>query len=354
MPMSFRDYMEAALYAPGLGYYSAGSQRFGAEGDFVTAPEISSLFGRTLARVCQQQFSSTAAHLLEIGAGSGRMAADILQQCAADGCFPDSYQILETSADLRQKQRQLLRSVLNQQQFSAVRWLDHWPQGFSGVVVGNEVLDAMPVHVLVKQQGQWWELGVNDSSQGFVWEQTGDQHNPACADMQALEATLPEALPEGYCTEINRHYSGWFGELYAALDQAVVLLIDYGYSQAEYYLPERSSGTLMCFYRHRAHPDPLILPGLQDITSFVDFGAAKVAAEAAGFNSLGRSSQAEFLIANGLLEWPNSEDPKALLQQAQQIKQLTLPGEMGEKFQVLGLLKNTQTQVAGFSASRHR
>lgn len=339
MPMSFHDYMQQVLYTPGLGYYVAGAQRFGAAGDFITAPEISPLFGRTLARFCQQHMATSGAAILEIGAGSGRMARDILQQYADAGLDPIDYWILEPSAALQQQQQALLKT-LGEPQFRRIHWLTAWPEHFSGVVLGNEVLDAMPVNVVVKQQQQWWELGVATQEQGFAWVQIGDQHNPACMAMREIEAQLPETLPEGYCTEINRYYPGWFSELYAALDQATVVLIDYGYSQHEYYRPERSSGTLMCYYRHRAHADPLVLPGLQDITSFVDFDAAAAAASAAGFESIERTSQAEFLMHNGLLDWPQADDPTALLQQAQQIKQLTLPGEMGEKFQVLTLSKN--------------
>lgn len=336
--IGFDEYMQAVLYEPGLGYYSAGSTKFGAAGDFVTAPEISTLFGACLAAQCVNLFAQGCApRLLEFGAGSGSLCAQMLQSAAQI----EHYYILDVSADLKARQQQYLARRLPAELFHKIEWLKGMPQAFDGILLANEVLDAMPVHILLKQGG-WRELGVGHDGQRFCWEAFSSD-SPAVAEIGRIESRLGE-LPEGYCSEVNLNYQPWLAALSQACKRAVVLIIDYGYEQAQYYHPERTSGSLICHYQHRVHPDPLVYPGLQDVTAFVDFDALADAAEGNGFTILGLVSQAEFLIANGILEIAQKQADKAgsteQMAISQQVKILTLPAEMGEKFKVLALQKN--------------
>ena len=340
--LDFADYMQLVLYAPGLGYYAAGTQKFGAAGDFVTAPEISPLFGACLARQVESLLAQDcAARVLEFGAGSGRMCRDLLRSAPSIA----NYDILETSAELRQRQRDFLRAELSAELFHKIDWLERLPQGFDGIVLANEVLDAMPVRLLEKGDG-WQLLGVGLDGERFGWRRRpvdGD----TLAMLQVIEATVGE-LPVGYRSEINPNLAPWMRSLGEACNRAAVLLIDYGYPRELYYHPARVEGTLRCYLRHRIHADPLIYPGLQDITAFVDFDACADAAEAAGFAIGGLASQAQFLLANGLLERVQAEMAEATeiegMALAQQVKTLTLPGEMGEKFKVLALRKNIDVE----------
>jgi SAM-dependent MidA family methyltransferase len=331
----FDEYMRLCLYEPGLGYYAAGSTKLGAEGDFITAPEVSPLFGRTLANYAATRFASgLERNILEFGAGSGRMCADILNRLDALNEPLQEYAILEPSPDLRLRQQEYLAASLDAASLPRVRWLDSLPDAFNGLVIGNEVLDAMPVNVVVKDRG-WVELGVAFDGAKFVWREYS-RSSEAVRAIGAIDSD--QALPEQYCTEVNLNYAPWCATLARTCQSAEVLLIDYGYDRAQYYHPARHSGTLMCFYRHRAHPDPLVYPGIQDITAFVDFDAFAEAATAAGFAINGLTSQADFLLNNGLLQLaPTTQDEMAMMQHAQQIKTLTLPGEMGEKFRALSL-----------------
>lgn len=334
--------MNAVLYKPGLGYYSAGQSKFGAEGDFITAPEISDLFGRSLARQCDGLFAQGCApHLLEFGAGSGRLCEQLMLG------LPElvSYSILELSADLRARQQQLLARSLGATQFARIQWLDRLPDEFDGIVLGNEVLDAMPVKV-VRKEGDWRELGIGFDGERFNWCQYAER-SEATRAMSEIE-TRVGTLDEGYSTEINLNLSPWLKALYASCNRVVVLMIDYGYDQQQYYNPARMQGTLNCFYRHRAHPDPLVYPGLQDVTAFVDFDAFADAAIDAGFSLSGYTTQGAFLLANGLIELAQStaaESTQAQIELAQAIKTLTLPDEMGEKFKVAGLQKNLDLRI---------
>ncbi len=340
--LDFADYMQLVLYAPGLGYYAAGAQKFGAAGDFVTAPEISPLFGTCLARQVERLLAQGCqARLLEFGAGSGRLCRDLLR--AAPNL--ERYDILETSADLRQRQQDFLRAELAPELFHKIDWLERLPRGFDGIVLANEVLDAMPVHLLQKDT-DWRRLGVVLDGQRFDWRQQpvdGDTR----AKLQAIEAAVGE-LPAGYRSEINSNLEPWMQALGQACDRAAVLLIDYGYPRELYYHPARVDGTLTCHFRHRVHADPLVYPGLQDITAFVDFDACADAAEAAGFAIDGLATQAQFLLANGLLEQLQADMAAASeterIALAQQVKTLTLPDEMGEKFKVLALSKNIDVE----------
>jgi SAM-dependent MidA family methyltransferase len=341
--ISFRDFMGRVLYQPGLGYYSAGLSKFGADGDFVTAPEISTLFGRTLARQCESIFNQGCArNLLEFGAGSGRLCEQVLTRLAGS-CH---YSILEISADLRLRQQEYLRACLSDDAFDRITWLDQLPTEFNGIVLGNEVLDAMPVH-LVSKDRQWYELGVGFDGKRFNWCHFADD-SEAVSAIRQIESRQGQ-LPEEYTTEVNMNYRPWLNALRNCCNQAVVLMIDYGYEQAQYYHPERCTGTLICHYHHRSHADPLVYPGLQDISASVDFDAFADAAIDCDFDICGLSSQAQFLLSNGLLEEAESAqrdcDTMGRLGFAQQIKTLTLPTEMGERFKVVGLQKNLHIDI---------
>jgi SAM-dependent MidA family methyltransferase len=351
--MSFHDYMNRVLYEPGLGYYSAGTAKFGAAGDFITAPELSPLFGQCLAQQFESIFSQGCSRqVLEFGAGSGRLCEQILSNLTS----PVRYSIIEVSADLKARQQQYLQGTLSASLFASIEWLESLPVNFDGIMFGNEVLDAMPVNVILKD-GEWQELGVGFDDGRFVWQPYISPNNLTQSDavktMLKVEADLVGAgfgaLPEGYCTEINLNYRPWLEALYASCHQAVILMIDYGYEQAKYYHPDRSSGTLTCYYRHRTHPDPFVYPGLQDITAFVDFDAFADAAVDAGFTISGLTSQRQFLLCNGLLEAAEAVskagNTQAQVETAQQIKTLTLPGEMGERFLVVGLQKNLDVEI---------
>lgn len=344
--ISFHDYMRHCLYEPGLGYYAAGATKFGVAGDFITAPEVSELFGFCLANQLQDLFNQgLQPGILEFGAGTGKLCVDIIHRLNTLGVSWDSYFILETSSDLQQRQKLLIDQQLNSVDLEKISWLSELPENFNGVMLGNEVLDAMPVHV-VQKNPHWVELGVGYVDQQFVWREFS-QTSAAVQRMQSIDAD--QHLPDQYCTEINLNYEPWCKSLAESCDQAVLLLIDYGYLQAQYYHPQRVSGTLVCFYQHRVHPDPFIYPGLQDITAFVDFDAFGDAAIAAGFSIAGLAAQADFLMRNGLLDlMPAGLNELQQLEFSQQVKSLTLPGEMGEKFKVIALQKGLELDFQGF------
>ena len=337
--ISFARYMELALYAPGLGYYSGGAAKLGKDGDFTTAPEITPLFGKTLAQAAQYLLRQSAPHVLEFGAGTGRLAFDVLTELKACGVQLESYGIVELSGELRARQQELLRD------FPEVCWHDQLPVSFSGVVLGNEVLDAMPVHLVVKAAGAWLERGLAWQDGKLAYEDRPCTEN--------LIAQIPDAeeLPDGYLTEVHPHARAFMAALarMLAADGAAAILIDYGFPAAEYYLPQRDQGTLMCHYRHHAHPDPLYLPGLQDITSHVDFTAMAVAAVDAGAELLGYSSQAAFLLAAGLgdvLMRSSPDDALKFLPQTNAVQRLTSPAEMGELFKVMVIGKGLALAAA--------
>jgi SAM-dependent MidA family methyltransferase len=347
----FSRFMELALYAPGLGYYAAGARKFGAAGDFVTAPELSPLFGRCIARQCREVLARTGGNVLEFGAGSGAMAADVLAELERLQALPERYCILEPSPDLRQRQRQRIAERVPHLQ-QRVQWLDRLPEpGFRGVVLANEVLDAMPVERFC--------IGDHGVEASYVsWHEgraTAEFRpaEPALADAVAnLQRSLSEPLTAGYVSEINPMLGPWLGALGDCLAEGLVLLIDYGYPRREYYHPQRDGGTLLCHYRHRAHDDPLVLIGLQDITASVDFTAVAEAALDAGLAVAGYTTQAHFLIGSGLDQLvadSDATDMRAHLELARQVKLLTLPGEMGERFKVMALTKNFEHPLAAFA-----
>jgi SAM-dependent MidA family methyltransferase len=327
--ISFARFMELALYAKGLGYYAGGSSKLGKDGDFTTAPEITPLFGATIGRFATDCFGAGPLRILEFGAGTGRLALDVMQSCAEQGVKVDEYLIVELSADLRERQRDMLSG------FPQVQWLSVPPTAFSGLILCNEVLDAMPVHLLVKQQDSWLERGVSLSGDRFFYIDRD-------ADAQ-LAAQIPDAnsLPDGYLTEVHPQQCGFvrmLSDLLKSGGRGLALLIDYGFPAREYFLPQREQGTLMCHYRHHAHTDPFYLPGLQDLTAHVDFTAVAVAAQESGLTVAAYMSQAEFLIAAGLTELMGRiapEDARPWLSQSQAVQKLTSPAEMGELFKVL-------------------
>jgi SAM-dependent MidA family methyltransferase len=352
--LGFDRFMELALYAPGLGYYSAGSRKFGEAGDFVTSPELSALFSRCLARQCHEVLEGLGGgEILEFGAGSGVMAADILAELSALGCLPERYGILELSAELRARQQETIREKVPQLAERVV-WLEGLPAaGFRGVVLANEVLDAMPVHRFRIAGGEPRELFVVRQGEGFALR----EGEPG-AELAAALAPLRQqtGLGEGYESELNLRAADWVQSLGDFLGQGVALLIDYGFPRSEYYHPQRNRGTLMCHYRHRAHDDALILPGLQDITAHVDFTAVAEAALAAGLAVRGYTSQANFLVANGLtaLLAEAGGDVKQQLTLAAQVKRLTMPGEMGELFKVMALGRGWERPLQGFALRDER
>ncbi|HZW22313.1 class I SAM-dependent methyltransferase [Noviherbaspirillum sp.] len=330
----FARYMEQVLYAPGLGYYSGGAAKLGKDGDFTTAPEITPLFGAALAQVAAGLMAQSAPRILEFGAGTGKLAFDILSELKSAGITVDSYQIVDLSGELRARQEETLRD------FPQVSWLDRMPGSFSGVVVGNEVLDAMPVHLVVKTAQGWMERGVCLSDGRFVFAD-----RPCDA---ALTAQIPDAeeLPEGYLTEVHPVAAGFMHSLAAMIaagGAGAAILIDYGFPAREYYLDQRSQGTLMCHYRHHAHPDPFYLPGLQDVTAHVDFTAMARAAIDGGLELLGYTTQAAFLLDAGigdLLLRTSPEEQLRYLKQANAVQKLVSPAEMGELFKVLVVGRN--------------
>ena len=346
--ISFAEYMNHALYEPGLGYYMAGAAKFGAEGDFVTAPEVSPLFGQAIAVQIDEILDSVGGSVLELGAGSGRLALSVLQ---AMGILPPdfTYFILEPSAELTQRQRTLLQGSLPAEAFQQVRWLDALPTTFDGVVLANEVMDALPVERFQTASDGLRQLYV---SADFTLEahQARESVNSALA---ALEDDLGYQLPPAYESEVSLLLAPWIRSLATMLNKGVTLLIDYGYPRREYYSLERSSGTLTCFYRHRSHYDPMQMPGLQDITAHVDFTAVAEASVAADLTLLGYASQSAFLLDNNLLELADatlagSDNEMQRMSLAKEIKTLTLPGEMGERFQVMALGKRYDRPLRGF------
>lgn len=339
--ISFERYMELALYAPQVGYYSGGSAKLGKEGDFTTAPEISPLYGATLAHLAAEVIAASPALdnvLLEFGAGTGKLARDILTELQARGQLPQRYFIVEISAQLRARQQETLAAFGD-----LIVWLDRLPEQFSGVVVGNEVLDAIPVRLVVKGAAGWLERGVVCADDGRL--QFDDRE---VADLPLAQIPEADHLPPGYLTEVAPlaiAFMRTLARMVANGPGAAVILADYGFPAAEYYLPERDQGTLMCHYRHHAHPDPFYWPGLQDLTAHVDFTAMAVAAVEEGADVLAYTSQAAFLLNAGigeLLLRTSPEDSARYLPLANGMQKLISPAEMGELFKVLAIGKNVE------------
>ena len=439
-PLPFAEYMDLALYAPGLGYYAAGAAKFGAAGDFVTAPELTPLFGRCVAAQCAEVLAGLGAEtasggeggsergveggaaadggraatgaaesgeraragdtdgaaaagprtgsrtdpttdpgtdartdprgapgtrsvaasadetpfdgpgILELGAGSGRLAASVLGALET----PVPYTILEPSADLRERQRAYLAETLAPPQFARLRWVERLPARFVGVVLANEVMDALPVERFVRRGGRTLQvLTESDGAGGFV-DANRPAPEPLAAAVEAIETDLGRRLPEGYASELCPSLGAWIATLADGLERGVVLLADYGYPRRERYLAERTGGTLSCHYRHRAHDDPYLWPGLQDITAHVDFTRAAEAGEAAGLALLGYATQSAFLLGCGLpalvdAEHAALEREPDRVRLAAAVRTLTLPGEMGERFQFVAFGRGYDRALRGFA-----
>jgi SAM-dependent MidA family methyltransferase len=347
--ISFARYMELALYAPGLGYYSAGARKLGKAGDFVTAPEISPLYGQTLARQVKQVLDAGFDEVLEVGAGSGALAATLLEELERSGKTPRNYLILELSADLRERSRDTLAARVPHL-LERVAWLNRLPPSFSGVVLGNEVLDAMPTHVVRVQGEKVEEGGVGMRSDRFDWSWR-------VATGELLNAARSLKLPEGFRTEIPLAARAFMRSLAGVLEKGLALFVDYGFPQKEYYHPQRKDGTLMCHYRHHAHADPFFLPGLQDITGHVDFSAIASAAREGGLELAGYTSQAQFLVNCGITEVMSrtpAEDGARFLPLANQANRLMSPTEMGELFKVIALGRGFSAPLLGFREGDRR
>jgi len=349
--LSFARFMALALYAPGLGYYSGTAPKFGPTGDFVTAPEISYLFGRTLANQVAPLICAGCDTLLELGAGSGKLASDLLTALDSMRALPREYLILEVSATLRERQCSLLQSR-NPSLLDRVRWIDRLPDSLAGIVLGNEVLDAIPVELVTVHQGQVLQRGVtHDAATGTLTWDT----RPATGELLTTARALD--LPDNYTTEIHLAASGLVRTLGAMLTHGAILIFDYGFPRREYYHPERASGTLMCHLRHRAHSDPLRAIGRQDITSHVDFTALAEAAVDCGLHLHGYTSQAQFLINCGIVEALSRIDPTDTARYAPacaEVQKLTSPAEMGELFKAIAFSRGLTQPLLGFRAGDRR
>ncbi|HEY2416328.1 MAG TPA: SAM-dependent methyltransferase [Steroidobacteraceae bacterium] len=344
--LSFEDYLRLVLYAPGLGYYSAGSVKFGAAGDFITAPELSPLFAHCVATQCAQVLG-TDGEVLELGAGTGSLAAGVLARLAVLGQLPRRYLILEVSAELRARQRQAL-SVLAPAVAARVEWLDALPAApIAGVVLANEVADALPFRRFVIDGDAAYERGVGVAADGTLI----DADRPASPELLAELARLaPDGWPPRYESELCPMLGPWIAALAPVLARGALLLIDYGLPRHEYYHWQRDRGTLRCHFRHRAHDDPLLSPGVQDVTAWVDFTRVAEAACDAGLDVTGFCTQAAFLLASGIeAEVAAAEDAVARARLAGQARQLLLPGEMGERFKVMALTRGFNAPLRGFA-----
>lgn len=348
--ISFAEYMQHALYAPGLGYYTAGATKFGEAGDFITAPEVSPVFGHVLARQCAEVLAQIDdGEILEYGAGSGKLAVDMLECLAEIGALPSAYRILEVSADLRERQENQVREKAPELAHR-VTWLSVPPDAFRGVVIANEVLDALPVERFVCRDTGVQQQRVLAGDSGFELAEV-PAPGPLVAAVERIEQELGEQLPDGYVSEVCPAASDWVGQVSASLQEGLVFLFDYGVSRGEYYAGERSDGWLRCHFRHRAHNDPLVLPGIQDLTSWVDFTGVAAAAAEAGFDVAGFTTQAQFLMAGGLdaeMQGFAAMSVEDQLELSRQIKTLTLPGEMGEHFKCMALRKGSGVTPSAF------
>lgn len=347
--LSFARFMEQLLYAPGLGYYAAGARKFGAAGDFITSPEMTGLFGQALARQVAQVMAASAPVVLEVGAGSGRLAADLLLALEQAEALPERYFILDLSADLRQRQQETIAAAVPHL-LARVEWLDRLPEKFSGAVVANELLDAMPAHIVAWREDGIFERGVVvDSAGAFAWEE-----RPASGALLAAAGEIGQqcSLPPGFESEISLAASSWAAEWGHRLDKGALVLIDYGFPRREFYHQQRGRGTLMCHYRHHAHPDPFYLPGLQDVTVHVDFTSIIAAAHGSGLDLLGYASQGQFLLNCGILDCLARipQGTPDYIRAAGAVGKLLMPHEMGELFKVIAVGRGLDKALLGFAS----
>jgi len=352
--IGFETFMDLALYAPGLGYYSAGSAKLGRAGDFVTAPEVSDLFSRCIARQCAEILQGLGGgDILELGAGTGRMAAVVMQTLAELGAPPERYAMLEVSADLRARQRDRVAKLPEPLRDRFI-WLDRLPeQPVRGIILVNEVLDALPCRRFVTT-GASAGIGVRELGVAVEGQSLVERDAPADATLtrawEALRDELPAPLPEGYSSEICLRAAPWIAGVGERLECGLMLLLDYGLPRAQYYHPQRVRGTLRCHFKHRAHDDPLVNLGVQDITAWVDFTRVAGAAAAAGLAVSGFATQAAFLLATGIeRDLADARDPVEHARIAGEARRLLLPGEMGEAFKVMALTRSWEAALGGFA-----
>lgn len=346
--ITFDRFMELALYTPEIGYYSRNSDKFSKTGDFITAPEISPLFAKCIAKQCVQVFAKLGSgDILEIGAGSGVFAKDLLLELEKLHHLPEKYLIFEISPSLQARQRMLLQSSCPHL-MNRIVWLDKLPTEITGVIFANEVMDALPVKCFLLENDEFNERCVSVENDQFCWTKISADENLA----EKIRLLKTECnLPSCYQSEINLNLQEWVQSLTAIIKKGLILLIDYGYGRREYYHPDRTHGTLMCFYQHRQHENPLINVGLQDITAHVDFTTVIENAISDEVSLGGYTTQAAFLLACGLLEIAqrDSLSPIDLYKQSQVIKTLTLPSQMGEVVKVMGIVKNLHIPLIGFN-----
>lgn len=349
--LPFDDYMELALYAPGLGYYSAGARKLGAGGDFTTAPEISPLFGYCLAGQCVQLLQGLGdGDILELGAGTGRLAFDILSRLAAEEALPARYRILEISADLRERQQTLL-ARLPQAVAARVEWIDAPPATpWQGVLVANEVLDALPVQCFHWDGEGVQERGVAmDDTGRLIWKKRAANAELTAEVIRLREDARVDWAP-GYDSELCPRVAPWIAEVTGSLARGVALFTDYGLPRRDYYHLGRSTGTLRCHYRQSAHEDPFAHPGMEDITAWVDFTRVAEAADAASLDVLGFSTQAALLLGLGIeQELLAIADEAGRIRGASEARQLLMPGEMGETFKAMALGRGWDQPLRGFA-----
>ncbi len=365
--IDFATFMQMALYTPGLGYYSGGAQKFGDSlnggGDFVTAPEISPLFAQTLARQYAQlhaacmlaagDANNASSNILELGAGTGKLATDLLLELQRLDALPTQYFILEVSDHLRQVQRENCEKLLPTNLFEKLVWLEKLPENFVGLILANEVLDAVPTHIVHKTAEGWCERGIAFSHE-FIWRDNPENY-VATLSVPKLAENLPNNLPIGYVTEVNPAASALVRSLGECLQTGAILLIDYGFGAAEYYHPQRNQGTIMCHYQHFAHDNPLINIGLQDITAHVDFtsitSVLDMLCEPISMRLAGYVNQAQFLINCGILNVMQSHSPEDVeyMKLTATAQKLLSPAEMGELFKVICFTKNIDEPLIGFT-----
>ena len=346
--IGFDRYMHHALYTPGLGYYSGPSWKLGTEGDFITAPLLGKLFGKCIARQCAQVLREMqSACLYEFGAGDGSLAVTVLEELEAVGAVPESYFIIETSASLKQRQESAISDLADGLR-DRIRWLEHLPETICGIVLANELLDALPCKRFeVDPGGKIFELGVGTAGSEFICSRSDEE----LRDSEWLRSL---DLKPGYQSEIQLQAASWVSTVAELLERGLMLLVDYGFPRPEFYHQDRHQGTLMCHYRHYAHTDPFYLPGLQDITTHIDFTAMAQAGIDGELDLAGYCDQANFLLSCGLidiladLQMAGEPETKEMLSLSAEIKKLTMPHEMGELFKVIALSKNIDKRLIGF------
>ncbi|EKD71659.1 MAG: hypothetical protein ACD_46C00131G0001 [uncultured bacterium] len=354
--ISFATFMELALYHPIVGYYNSPNFSLGNDGDFITAPHISSLFAKCLARQCASILQALSSkNILELGPGEARLTADLLHELQQQNCLPEHYFLYEISENLRQKQQDFLQKTCPQW-MNRIVFLNEIPEKFSGLIIGNEVLDAIPVDLFAIENHTLKERCVAQKNGEFYWL----NHEPQSAIFAENGAHILRqyALPNGYQSELHLQLASFIQRISRALTQGVAIFIDYGYAEAEYYHPERTQGTLTCFYRHQKHGNPLINPGAQDITAHVNFTRVIEVAAENGCELAGYTTQAAFLLACGLLDLAAEEEKNLSSTQEfklhQAIKTLTLPTEMGEIVKVMALSKHFDLPLTGFAFQDRR